>query len=213
MGCLLAPIRALGCLVLVAALAGGWLYRDRVLDEALRLAGRRSSAAPAAGRPGTRALAAARARVDSVARNRADSVVLSAAEMASLIGDGIPPAVRSQLDSLSVRLLDGRIEVGARLVGGRLPKDALGPLALALPDHPPIRAAGPVDVVAPGRGEWAIERLDVGGVPVPADALRTLLGRLLNDPGRYRVPVTIPPGVREIRIRPTGAVLFGARRP
>ncbi len=133
MGCLLAPIRALGCLVIVAALAAGWLYRD--------------------------------------------------------------------------------IEVGARLVGGRLPKDALGPLALALPDHPPIRAAGPVDVVAPGRGEWEIERLNIAGVPVPADALRTLLGRLLNDPGRYRVPVAIPPGVREIRIRPAGAVLFGARRP
>jgi hypothetical protein len=213
MGCLLAPIRALGCLVVVAALAAGWLYRDRVLDEALRLAGRRSSAAPGAGRPGTRALVTARARVDSVARNRADSVVLSAAEMASLIGDGMAPAVRSQLDSLSVRLLDGRIEVGARLVGGRLAKDALGPLAIALPDRPPIRAAGPVGVVAPGQGEWEIERLDVAGVPVPADALSAVLGRLLNDPGRDRVPVAIPPGVREIRIRPAAAVLFGARRP
>jgi len=69
-----------------------------------------------------------------------------------------------------------------------------------------------VDVVGPGRGTWEIARLDVGGVPVPADALPRLLGRVLGAPAGRALPVAIPPGVREIRIRPTGAVLFGARR-
>lgn len=212
MGCLLAPFRALGCLVVLAGVAAGWLYRDRVLDEFLRLTGRRA-AASAVGRPGTRALAAARARTDSVARHAADSVVLSPSEMASLIGAGLAPVVRDRLDSLTVRLLDGEVEVGARIADGRMPRELLGPLALTLSDRPRIRAAGAVDVVGPGRGEWVIERLDVGGVPVPADAVRSLVGRVSGQPGRRRLPVAIPAGVREIRIHPDRAVLFGARRP
>ncbi|HEY6947750.1 MAG TPA: hypothetical protein VI297_02945, partial [Gemmatimonadales bacterium] len=175
MGCLLAPFRALGCLVILAGVAAGWLYRDRVLEEFLRLTGRRAEATTAVGRPGTRALAAARARTDSVARSTADSIVLSPSELASLIGAGLTPVVRDQLDSLTVRLLDGQVEVGGRITGSQIPREVLGPLALAVSDRPRIRAAGAVDVVGPGRGEWVIERLDVGGVPVPADALRDLL--------------------------------------
>ena len=213
MGCLAAPFRALGCLVMLAALIAGWLYRDRLMDGIMHLGGRRAPITSEAGRPGTRALAAARARTDSVARHKADSVVLSASEMASLIGDGLSSTVRGQLDSLTVRLLQGQIEVGARLATGQIPRALLGPLALVVPDHAAIRAAGPVDVVSPGRGQWEIERLSVGGLPLPVDAVRARLSRALGDGGQGGLPVTIPPGVREIRIRPTGAVLFGARRP
>jgi hypothetical protein len=212
MGCLLAPFRALGFLVILVAVGAGWLYRDRVLETVMQLAGRRAPASAGVARPGTRALAAARARVDSVTRNRADSVVLSPAEMASLIGDGLAPEVRSQLDSLTVRLLDGQIEVGGRLAGDRIPKNLLGPLALAVTDRTPVRAVGPVDVVGPGRGTWQIVRLDLGGVPVPGDALGRLLDRVFGEQAGRALPIAIPPGVREIRIRPTGAVLFGARR-
>ena len=61
MGCLAAPFRALGCLVLIAALALGWLYRDRLMDEGHRLLDRISTPAASSGpaseaaRPGTRA--------------------------------------------------------------------------------------------------------------------------------------------------------------
>jgi hypothetical protein len=213
MGCLAAPFRAVGCLVVLAALIAGWLYRDRLMDGIMHLGGRGVPITAEAGRPGTRALAAARARTDSVARHTADSVVLSASEMASLIGDGLSPVVRGQLDSLTVRLLQGQIEVGARLATGQIPRALLGPLALVVPDHAAIRAAGPVDVVSPGRGQWEIERLSVAGLPVPVDAVRSRLSQALGAGGHGGLPVTIPPGVREIRIRPTGAVLFGARRP
>ncbi|MGH7631338.1 MAG: hypothetical protein ACREOF_18540, partial [Gemmatimonadales bacterium] len=77
MGCLLAPFRALGCLVIIAGVAGAWLYRDRVMEIGGRLLRGESEPPPASGRPGTVALAAAKARADSVARGRADSVVLS----------------------------------------------------------------------------------------------------------------------------------------
>ena len=212
MGCLLAPFRALGCLVIVAGVAAAWLYRDRVLAAALQPSGRRREPTAAIGRPGTRALGAARARADSVRRGIADSVVLSATETASLIGDGLEPSVRRQLDSLEVRLLDGEIEVGARVESRRLPLESLGPLGLTLHARERVRAAGPLRVAGPGRGEWRIDRLDVAGVPLPRDAVAPVLGRALGD-SRGFLPVAIPSGVRDIRIRPSGAVLFGARNP
>jgi hypothetical protein len=54
MGCLTFPFKVLGCLGLVALLALGWLYRDRVADAAERLLGRAPAAPPpgATGRPG-----------------------------------------------------------------------------------------------------------------------------------------------------------------
>ena len=57
MGCLTAPFKLLGCLVLVAALGLGWLYRDRLEHEARRVIDRVRHVAPsAAGRPGVSAL-------------------------------------------------------------------------------------------------------------------------------------------------------------
>ncbi len=212
MGCLLAPFRALGCLVIVAGVAVAWLYRDRVLGAALELAGGRHDVPAAAGRPGTRALATGKARADSVRRGAVASVILNPAETASLIASGLDPVVRRQLDSLEVRLLDGEIEIGARLATARLPREALGPLTVALRDHERVRAAGPVSVIGSAQGEWRIERLDVAGVPLPADAVAPVLGRALGE-GRQTLPVAIPPGVRDIRIRPNGAILFGARSP
>ena len=84
-GCLTAPFRALGCLVLIAALGLGWLYRDRVVRTARGWLDHPAAAGAAAvGRPGSRALASVRSKIDSLNGWRADSVILTAAELASL---------------------------------------------------------------------------------------------------------------------------------
>jgi hypothetical protein len=176
--------------VLLALLVAGWLYRDRLLEAIGR--GPRTEQ-PAEGRPSAKALSAARAKVDSLGRGRADSVVLDASQAASLIGAGLDPMVRGQIDS------------------ARLPRELLGPLAIAVHDREPVSASGPIRVAGPGRGEWTIERLDVRGVPMPRDAVQGLLARALGRPTAWTLPVRLPPGVRDMRIRLTGAVLFGAR--
>jgi hypothetical protein len=213
MGCMLAPFRALGCLVIIAGVAGAWLYRDRLLEAGGRLLRGEPAPAAAPGRPGTRALAAARARADSIVRGRADSVVLDASETASLIGAGLAPAVRSQLDSLQVTLAAERIELAAGLATGRLPRDVVGPLGIALRDREPIRASGTLGVVRPGLAEWTVDRLTVRGVPLPADAVPVLLERLFAEPGRRSVTLTLPPAVRAVRVSPAGLVLYRSERP
>ena len=215
MGCLTAPFRALGCLVLIAALALGWLYRDRLVNEGHRLLDRISASSASSGpasspaRPGSRALATARAKIDSLNGWRADSVVLTPAEVASLIGNGLSPELRRELDSLRVELLEGQIRVRARLRTEHLPKDALGPLSRALGPSEPIEAAGPLRVTGPRQGSWTVRALRIGDVPIPGPAVPHVMERVLGD-SREAVPWTVPAGVRAIRVRPDGATLYGA---
>ena len=114
---------------------------------------------------------------------------------------------------MQVRLLDGEIEVHARLRTARLPREVVGPLALALRDKETIEAAGPLRVTGPGRGEWAVRSFRIRDFPVPADAVPRLVARTLGDSTRQTVPMRIPAGITRIRVRPDGATLYGAARP
>jgi len=214
MGCLTAPFRFAGFLGLLLALAVGWLYRDRLTSEAQKLVGSFTGAhaSPSGGRPGSRALLSARAKIDSLNGWRADSVVLNASEVASMIGAGLDPSLRSQLDSLQVELQNGSITVKARLATARLPRELIGPLAVALRPTEPIEAAGPLEVVGPRQAEWKLQSFRIRNFPIPRDAVPTLVSRALGNPKRTTVPVKIPAGVREIRLHPGSATLIGVPR-
>ena len=213
MGCLSAPFKLLGCLGLIVALGVGYIYRDRLELEGRRLIERiQGDVPPSSGRPGVSSLQSAKAKVDSLNGWRADSVVLTASEFASLVGSGMDPELRSQLDSLQVELLDGEIQVSARLHTERLPREALGPLGGALRPTEPVRAAGPVRVTQPGAGEWSVRSFRIGDFPVPDEMVPDLVGYALGDPKRKTVPVKVPAGIRAIRVRPDGATLYGATR-
>jgi hypothetical protein len=213
MGCLTAPFKLVGGIGIILLLAVGWLYRDRLGAELGRVLGRNTAESGISGRPGSRALLSARAKVDSLNGWRADSVVLTPSEVASMIGVGLDPSVRSQLDSLEVQLLDGSIGVSALLATARLPRELIGPLAVALRSKERIEAAGPLDVTGPRRAEWAVRSFRIRDFPIPRDAVPKLVARALGDSTRRTVPIRIPAGVREIRIRPSGATLVGAPRP
>ena len=215
MGCLTAPFKLVGCLGLIILLGIGWLYRDRILREGRRLLqGDAPVAASAAtGRPGVRALQTARAKVDSLNGWRADSVVLTPAEVASLVGSGLDPMLRGQLDSLRIRLLDGEIVLLARLRTARLPREAMGPLMVALRQTEPIEATGPLRVVEPGRGEWRVRSFRIRHFPVPDALVPRLIARMLGQERPEPVPIKVPAGIADVRVRPTGATLYGVPAP
>jgi hypothetical protein len=213
MGCLSLPFKLLGGLALLLALAVGWLYRDRLSAELGRLVNRSSAeAAVSTGRPGATALSSAKSKVDSLNGWRADSVVLSASEVASLIGSGLNPALRRQLDSLEVELQEGAVAVKAKLATARLPRELTGPLAVALREREPVQAGGPIRVVGPGKAEWAVQSFRIRDFPIPRDAVPKLMAKAFGDSTRS-IPIRIPAGIREIRVHPSGAILFGAPRP
>ena len=213
MGCLTAPFKLLGCLVLLIGLGVAWLYRDRIEHEARQVIDRVRDVAPSsAGRPGVSALESANAKVDSLNGWRADSVVLTPSEFASLVGSGMDRQLRGQLDSLRVELLDGEIRVSARLRTAALSPELVGPLAGALGPTESVDAAGPLQVTRPGAAEWRVRSFRIGNFPVPDEMVPRLVGQALGDPGRAAVPIKVPAGVRSIRVRPGGAILYGATR-
>ena len=213
MGCLTAPFKLLGCLGLLIALGLAWLYRDRVEHEVRGVIERVQGVVPSTrGRPGVSALQSARAKVDSLNGWRADSVVLTPSEFASLVGSGMDRHLRGQLDSLQVELLDGEIRVSARLRTAGLSPELMGPLAGALNPTEPVDASGPVRVTRPGAGEWRVRTFRIGDFPVPEEMVPRLVGQALGDRRRTSVPVKVPEGVRAIRVRPGGATLYGATR-
>ena len=213
MGCLSLPFKLLGGVALVLALAVGWLYRDRLSAELGRLFDRSSAEASiTTGRPGATALSSAKSKVDSLNGWRADSVVLTASEVASLIGAGLHPALRRQLDSLQVELQEGKVAVRAKLATARLPRELTGPLALALREREPVQAGGPIKVIGPGKAECAVQSFRIRDFPIPRDAVPKLMAKAFGDSTRS-IPVRIPAGIKEIRVHPYGAILLGAPRP
>jgi hypothetical protein len=213
MGCLSLPFKLVGGLAVVLAVAVGWLYRDRLSTELGRLVNRSASeASTSTGRPGATALSSAKSKVDSLNGWRADSVVLTASEVASLIGSGLNPTLRRQLDSLEVELQEGEVAVKARLATARLPRELTGPLAVALREREPVQAGGPIRVIGAGKAEWAVQSFRIRDFPIPRDAVPKLMAKAFGDSTRS-IPIRIPAGIREIRVHPYGAILLGAPRP
>ena len=213
MGCLSVPFKLVGGLALVLALVVGWLYRDRLATELRGLFNRSSTEASiSSGRPGATALSSAKSKVDSLNGWRADSVVMTASEVASLIGSGLNSSLRRQLDSLEVELQEGEVAVKAKLATARLPRELTGPLAIALRDREPVQAGGPIRVIGPGKAEWVVQSFRIRDFPIPRDAVPKLMAKAFGDTTRS-IPIRIPAGIREIRVHPYGAILFGAPRP
>jgi hypothetical protein len=208
-GCLTLPFRVLGCLGLLVALAAGYLYRDRVIDFVHEITGKRESVTEVVGRPTEGGARIALEKIDSLNAWRADSVILSAAEMASLIGDGLDPAFRDQVDSIAVRLGEDRIGIEASLLTDRLPRDVLGPLGSMVGKREHLSASGIVALVEPGRAVWIVDRLSLGNFPFPRELIPRLLERALGSHSS-EVPFRVPHGLRDVKVRPSGVSLFGS---
>lgn len=214
LGCLTLPFRLLGLALLVGVVYLGWRERDRILPYWHRLTDRpAASATGETGRPGIDALRRANDKIDSLNGWRADSVRLTAPELASLIGDGLDQRVRRELDSLSVTLGDGRVAVAGRIRTSGLPRDLLGPLTGALAEREWIRAAGSLEVVGPGRMEWRVEAFQVRDFDFPREMVPKIIG-VVGGAGRDSVlAVTIPEGIGRVRVQPDGVTLYPSGSP
>jgi hypothetical protein len=213
MGCLTAPFKLLALLLFVAALALAWLYRDRLGDMG-RAAWREATGRPApavdTGMPSPAALERADRKVESLAR--ADSVILTAEETASLFQRGLEPYSRAFFDSMQVRLGAGTIGVTTIVRTDRLPAGLLGPFGGALREREPVSADGVVRVTEPGRGVWEVRRLQFRDIPLPRDAIPRLLGRATGDSARSEVPLAFPARVGGVQVRPDGVTLYREAR-
>lgn len=209
MGCLKGVFRLLLMFVLAAVVAAGWHWRHefRMMWEFWR--GGQAESVPASGFASPVALAAAQDKVDSLNGWRADSVRLTAAELAALLAHGFGPVLRSHLDSVAVTLGAGRVEVTGRLDTKVIPKVALGPLAGLIRPKEWIRVGGDVRVLGPRNAEWQVDALRIRGVRIPGPMVERLVQSSLGGSADGAVPITLPAGVRALRITPSAVTIYG----
>lgn len=217
-GCLKGLFR-LGALAAIAAvLLALWWFREPILRTGARWVGRSQALPPVAdtavGAPTPAAVASAQAKLRSLGAGAApDSVVLSANEMASLIGGGIDWTVRKTYDSLRVELLDGAFAIHARLDTRSLPPDALGPLAGFVQPREPLRLGGTLAIERPGTARFTIREISVRGIAFPAPAVKSIARQVAGADPDGAIPVRVDPAITGIAIRPTGVVLYRRVRP
>ena len=79
-------------------------------------------------------------------------------------------------------------------------------------EHEPVMLAGPIEVLAPGQGRWTLEDLSLRGFPFPRPMVRQLSQRMAGADSLGRLPVPLPREVQNIKIRPTGVIVYRTRR-
>lgn len=211
-------VRLAGLALLVLGLAVAWWFREPILRTGSKWFGPKRTALPpvadtAVGAPTPSAVASSGVKLSDLGRSGGpDSIVLSANEMASLIGGGIDWRVRKTFDSLRVELLDGTFAVHARLDTRSLPADALGPFAVIVGEREPLRLAGPLEVVRPGQGRWTLQELSLRGFPFPGPMVQQIAHRMAGADSTGSIAVPLPAGVAAVSIRPTGVVLYRRKR-
>jgi hypothetical protein len=141
-----------------------------------------------------------------------DSIILSANEVAALIGSGIDWSVRKSFDSLHVELLEGSVAVYCRLDTRVIPPDVLGPFTSMLHPMEPLRLAGPVRIDRPGTVLWRIDELSLRGVAFPQPVVTMIARRMAGADSTGAVPLRVSPAFRDVAIHPSGVVLYRTRR-
>jgi hypothetical protein len=211
-GCLKGLFR-LGALAAIAAvLLALWWFREPILRSSARWFGRSQALPPVAdtavGAPTPAAVASGQAKLRSLGGAAPDSVVLTANEMASLIGGGIDWTVRKTYDSLRVELFDGAFAIHARLDTRSLPPDALGPLAGFVQPREPLRLGGTLAIERPGTARFTVREISVRGIAFPAPAVKAIARQVAGADPDGGIPVRVDPAITDIAIHPTGVVLY-----
>jgi hypothetical protein len=215
-GCLKNLLAGVGCVtLLIVGAVLGYHYRAQLKGLAESVAGRHVDATPPADSVGgvsERALRAARRKEAAMAeRGGPASVTLTAAELASLIGDGLDPVARRALDSLRVVLTRDRFAVEAQLVTTRLDTKLFGPVGFVLAPREPLRMAGPASVASPGRVAWKPDEVVLRAFPFPPAVIPRLVNAILSVTDGA-VPIVVPETVGDLRIRPDGVTFYRRTR-
>lgn len=217
-GCLKGVFK-LGCaVVLIGGLALAWWFRAPIMGTVAHWFGRSTALPPVAdtavGAPTPSATASGQKKVGNLRTDAGpDSVVLTANEMASLIGAGIDWNVRKMYDSLRVELQEGKLIFHARLDTRALPPGTLGPFAGMFGAHEPLRMAGTVAIARPGTALYEIKEISLRGIEIPGPLVKQLTKQMAGASANGALPVKVDPAVTEVKVHPTGVVLYKRRTP
>lgn len=208
-GCLVWPFRLALAALLLLLLAGGWLYRRELAGMWRFWRGGTPAEEPVTGRATARGFAAATSKIDSLNGWRADSIVLDAEELASLLEAGLGGAAAKYLDSVSVTLGTDHATVQASLATEAIPAQAFGPFRRFVRARERVSVGGRMAVLGKETGALRVDQVKLRGIPFPSSLVGRFMSTSLDANEDGTVRFKLPEGIRDLKIRPSGVVLYG----
>jgi hypothetical protein len=206
---MLGCIRKLGCLVILALIAGIWYWYARV-EPSRAAKGAASTTARRGGweplsqsnaERGQRAVASLAQRSGPVFAN------LSASEAASYIflaasRQQLPPSAESVSSAIIGDRLYVRANVALNEIGG---KKLLGPLSGLISDRDSVQLGGTMSVIRPGLGQFLVQAVKLGKIEVPSPLVPRLVaeirrGVVPEGVAQNGFPMPMPSYISDIRI-------------
>lgn len=199
--------RIVAAILLLLLLAAGWLYRTELLRWGRGIVDP-MSAARRVGHPSADGMTSATRKVDSLVRSGADSILLSADEMASLVARGAAFVPQAPLDSISVELGDRTIRMRTMVNSERLPPRVLSLLPITPHGYEEVIAEGTLTPARTGVAEWKLDRVLVRGLPIPSDLVSRIIGKVTGRESDGRLEIAMPDGITGFRVRPEGVAIY-----
>lgn len=211
-GCLMWPLRLAVALLVTFLLFAGWAYRRELAGMWRFWRSGPPREAPVTGHASATGLARATDLVDSLNGWRADSIVLTADELASLLQAGLGGDAARYLDSVAVTLGTDRATVGAMLATEAIPARALGPFKRFVRPRERVTVGGRIVVLGPESGALRVDAVALRGLPFPSAMVGRFMSSSLGAAEDGTVRFQLPAGVRDLKVRPSGVVLYGGGR-
>jgi hypothetical protein len=200
-------------LLLVLLAVGGlvWWNRDRLRTEWNDLRGGSESVQPAT--PVELAQLANQKLATLADGPPPDRVVLSSAELQSLLHTRFAGILPGYVDSATVELEDGRVHLRARVPTSELRQmSGLGQVASLLPDTTEIAVTGQLIPLDDGRVAIAVDQVSAAKIPLPRKLIPRIIRKIRPnaDPG---VPddalvMPLPAGARSAYVRGDSLILL-----
>lgn len=211
-GCLTWPLRLAVLLLVALLLFAGWAYRRELAGMWRFWRSGTSAEAPVTGRATPTGLAHATDIIDSLNGWRADSVVLTAEELASLLQAGLGGPAARYLDSVEVTLGSDHATVRAMLATEAIPARALGPFRGLVRPRERVTVGGRIVVLGAQVGALRVDAVSLRGIPFPTAMIGRFMSSSLGASEDGTVQFQLPVGIRDLKVRPSGVVLYGGGR-
>jgi hypothetical protein len=201
--------RMIAAVVIVALLAGAYIYRQRLQGAWQDLRGTRQQEVTAS----PELAGVAEAKLDALRDGTSEYAALSAVELESLLQYRYQAAVPAFLGVPTIELQGERIRLRARVPVDKLPNvEGLGEAAAFLPDTTELSVAGRLLPLGAGRIAFAIEDVSAQRFPLPRRMVPRALERLgrRDEPGlpADAMALPLPPGIQAAYVRRDSLVLL-----
>ena len=203
--------RVIGLVIVLAIIAGIYLFRGRIKDEWRAMRGLRETPEVASPELG----GVASDKIEQLRSGRTDRVALGQVELQSLVQYKYAGLLPAFAQDPHVELDGDQIKLRVRIPLDKMPDiKGLGDAAAFLPDTTEVEMTGSLIPFGDNRTAFGVDAVEAARIPLPSRMINEGLRRVgrRNEPGLPgdAIAITLPPGVKSAYIRNDSLIFLAA---